>query len=138
MGMEGFKSPESQEKLAKNRVLELAEGAALDNQISQASKVGVEKRIEILKTKKQIFETFLLRSLKEEFDVDNARDIDFSNQEFKEYVNRVSKERLVKMLEVKKMQFEENLQDPKISDEVRTYDANYIDAVDELIQEMER
>ena len=145
--MENFKQQEqpksSEEKKPQNRILEIADNGWLDNQIAQASKIGVEKygagkRIEILKTKKLIFESFIIESLKEEFDQDSEKDDALSSSEFRTYINRVRKERLVKMLEVKKMQSEEALEDFKSGSEEWTYAVNYIDAVDELIGELEK
>ena len=61
-----------------------------------------------------------------------------ADPEFRKFVMKVSTERLVKMLEVKKMQFEEALEDEEPNTETYLSYIGYIDAVDDLILDLNK
>lgn len=133
----------NQEIQPKNRLLEIL-GGDFPRQIQNAEKVRNSRRIEVLKNKEGICRSYLLSSLAEEFNSEDEKDKadflaaqeDFSPA-FRNYVNQVRKERLVKMVEVKKMEWEEALERENNEEEKKRM-AIYIDACDDLISDLER
>jgi hypothetical protein len=123
----------------KNRILELLDNQYLDRQIEGVNEAQNPKRYNMLVLKKAIFEGVLLENLANETYDDERRPEDFTQDvKFRERVGRVSTERLVKMLEVKKMEFEEELEILKPGTDLYTAYVENIDAVDDLISELER
>ena len=140
--MEGFK-PVTQEKAPtpKNRILELIDNQYLDRHIEGVNQAQNPKRFGMLIMKRAIFEGLLLENLANEtYDyADEPRPEDFvQDVKFRQHVGRVSTERLIKMVEVNKMRFEEELEtlEPRTEEYIAV--AEYIDAADDLIHELEQ
>jgi hypothetical protein len=126
-----------QERLGENIVMQMFTSSAIDHQIESARKAGNPKRIELLSHKKGIFENYLLRNLVDEVPSEKSYEDVLSDPEFADHVNGVSRERLQKMIEVKKMEWEEAL-DRENDSSKRMSVGLYIDACDELIADLGR
>jgi hypothetical protein len=126
-----------QERLGGNIVMQMFTSSAIDHQIESARKAGNAKRIALLNHKKNIFEHYLLRNLADEVSSEKPYEDVLNDSEFADHVNGVSRKRLQKMIEVKKMEWEEGL-DRENDPSKRIFMGSYIDACDELITDLER
>jgi hypothetical protein len=135
----GFDSAPRLERVkeVKNRVFELIDNHFLDNQVEAARNAGYEKRVSLLVTKQALFEGFIVDSLAHEFFEEGVPEDFLKDEEFRNYVAGVSKERLVAMLEVQKMRFEEAIE-RVVDEDLKAHGIGLVDAANELIAELER
>ena len=137
--------PLNKEKVPKNRLSELIQKDLIGKAL-QSQKEG-SKRSEMLKWKNGILRTLLLGTLSEQyygagFDFGSVTEEGggpaMQDPDFVAFLNSVSKDSLIMMLETKKQEMEEALakETPNTEDYIST--VYYIDACDDLITDLER